>query len=213
LNSKLSGVELIGDIRGRPSLLMINSTGIISSCWNADAKIIDSHLEGMGVSSYSHIYMINSTYENLDNLRGKSGIYIGWHLTVSVESGNQPVKGANVEVYYAHNGSLAAQKVTPSDGKVRFDLMEWDGPYYVGDYRIKASYNDLKGEETISLRSSKQITVKLERGASTPFYATPIGIATLITLAFLAGVAITAIIFGRKHLLFKNRNTRNKLYK
>ena len=93
---------------------------------SGNARIVDSRIGSLGVSGgspphggyfglYTTCYLIDSAYGSLDKSNLYRGtIYFGWHLTVTVESKGQPIEGANVQVYHAHNGSLAAQQSTPS---------------------------------------------------------------------------------------------------
>lgn len=164
VNSSGSIVECDGDAQ------IVNST-IESLTVARNARIVDSYVESLAVRGGSSqapssltCYLINSTYGGLDkDAFDKGAIYVGWHLTIIVESEGQPVEGANVEIYYVHNGSLAEQQVTQSDGKAQFDLMEWRitelGSQYVGDYRINVSYDTTQTEETITLTSSQELTI------------------------------------------------------
>jgi hypothetical protein len=192
LNSNVSYLALDSDSRGRSSLLMVNSAGtvgcngnteIVNSALSAlavslDARIVDSSIGSLvvrGGSSpndgyfgpYVTCYLINSTYGSLDKGNFYNGtIYIEWQLTVSVESEGQPVEGANVQVYYSHNGSLAAQQTTLSNGEVQFDLPETEitplGSIYLGNYTVKISCGATQAEENITLDSSKQITIPMQ---------------------------------------------------
>jgi hypothetical protein len=148
---------------------IVNST-IDELTVDQNARIVDSQIKSLTVRGGNgqaphplSCYLINSTYGNLNkDAFDKGTLYVGWHLNVTVEDAGQIVKGAKVEVYYVTNGSLAQQKVTSSDGKAQFDLVEWKltelGNQYVGDYRIKASYGTTE-TQTITLTSSQELVI------------------------------------------------------
>ena len=60
---------------------------------------------------------------------------------------------------------MAANGTTDADGKIRFTLLEMiihpNEEEYLGNYTIKATYNNLVGEERIVLDASKQIHINL----------------------------------------------------
>jgi hypothetical protein len=149
---------------------IVNST-IEELTVDQNAKIVDSQIKsltvrgGNGQAPYPlSCYLVNSTYEDLNkDVFDKGTLYVGWHLTVTVEDVRQFVESAKVEVYYANNGSLAEQKVTLADGKAQFYLVEWMvtevGNQYVGDYRIKVSYGITETEKTVILSSSQELVI------------------------------------------------------
>ena len=183
---------------------------------NAGTELLDSEVTlwifdspsgeepGLGLWHSSTIWLVNSplTESGISFWSPESLLIFGWYLDVHVNSDNQPVEGAEVEVYYAHNGSIATKGTTDSDGNVRFILPEKTLRKYegekIGNYNVKASFNDVHGEEKVTLDSSKQITVNLVHTNPPPFYTTPLGIGTLVIVALIAGIAISAIIFRKK---------------
>ena len=167
---------------------------------------------GLGLWHSSTIWLVNSplTESGISFWSPKSLLIFGWYLDVHFNSDNQPVEGAEVEVYYAHNGSIATKGTTDSDGNARFILPEktlrkYEGEI-IGNYNVKASFNDVYGEEKVTLDSSKQITVNLQSIPPNtsqpvlPFYATPLGLATVFLVCFLAGIAlaVVAVFFRRR---------------
>lgn len=230
LNSKLGVVELIGGLSDTLSLSMINCNADYIGCLGAYARIVDSHVRSITIHGneygISFLDLIGTTYENLNiDQFGDYVIYVSWYLTVSVESGDQLVEGANVKVYPADDDSPVKEGTTDSDGNIQFILpgrvVRKFGDIYVEGYNVTASYNNTYGEEKVILDSNKWITIKLVEREPTPepttpepttpeptptpqstpappFYTTPLGIAVLISLAFLAGIAITAIILRKK---------------
>lgn len=192
--SRIRSVDLIGDISGKSHLSMINSNATSISSFGGDATIVDSRVESITVLGQipTSILLMNSTYDNLEKDQlGRGVIYVGWHLIVSLESRGRPLGGTLIEVYYAHNSSLAAEKVTGEDGNAKFDLLEWEitelGSLFLGDYIVKTKYSNVEKEETISLRSSMHIT--LEIGEVAAFLNTN----SIALIAITVGVTVVII--------------------
>jgi len=225
-------VALDSDARGRSSLLMVNSAGTVGVYGNTeivnstltdlavslDARVVDSSIGSLvvrGGSSpnagyfgpYVKCYLINSTYGSLDKSNFYSGaIYVEWYLTVTVESEGQPVESANVQVYYAHDGSLAAQQTTPSSGQVQFELPEWEiteiGSRYLGDYTVKTSYGAAQAEANVTLTASKDMTVELPK--ETEPFPTALVIAAIIIATGAVAITLGTIVYRRKKLVSKH---------
>lgn len=223
-NSNVSYVALDSDSRGRSSLFMTNSIGgvvgingnteIINSNLTTlavalDACIVDSSIDSLTVRGgssptgsffgpYVRCQLINSTYRRLDKNDFYNGvIYVAWYLTIATESVNgQPIEGANVQVYYAHNGSLAAQQITPSNGKVQFTLPESEitpiESIYVGEFTVKISYGETHVQENVILDNSKQITIPIS--IKTGFLT----LAVVLVLSVI--IALIVILLFRKKL-------------
>lgn len=173
-----------------------------SSVW-----VLNSTLEGIALSGSSCVWLVNSHLTDIEFEGTEAALIHGWYLTVNVKSDNQVVEDADVEVFYRHNGSVAARGTTDSDGNVRFVLPEWIvqqlGGRYVGDYSIKVSHNNMYGEENVTLSFSKQVSVDLVKSTPPPFYTTPLGIGILVIVAFLVGVVIATFFFRRKRSFFQ----------
>lgn len=147
-------------------------------------------------------YLINSTYGGIDkNAFNEGVIYVGWHLTISVESEGQPIEGANVEAYYLHNSSLAEQKATQNNGKVQFDLMEWKitelGSQYVGDYKVRVSYGTSQTEEVVTMSSSKQIVIS-EFPDNTPPFPTTLIVAAIVSIVIVGAALLVYFVKVKK---------------
>jgi hypothetical protein len=208
-------------------LLMVNSTGTASGTGkieivnsnltdlgvaSSDARIVDSRIDSLSVSGgslpsdgyfgpYVSCHLVNSTYGSLDKSNFYNGsLYVEWYLAVAVESEGQPVEGANIQVYHAHDGSLVAQQTTPSNGTVQFILPETQitplGNTYLGEYTVKTSYREAERQENITLNTSKQMTITL---LGTEFPVLP------VLLALLSAVIALLLV-----LLLRKRATKAK---
>jgi hypothetical protein len=221
-NSNVSYVALDSDSRGRSSLFMTNSAGIVGVNGNTeiinsnlttlavalDARIVDSSVDSLivrgGSSStdgffgpYVKCQLINSTYRNLDKSDFYNGsVYVEWYLTIAVESSEgKPIEGANVQVFYLNNGSLAAQQTTPSNGKVQFNLSETEitplGSTYVGEFTVRVSYGKTQVEENVILDTNKQITIPTSTKTDFPLFA-------MLLILVLIVIALLLILLFRK---------------
>jgi parallel beta-helix repeat protein len=132
-----------------------------------DNKVVDSNIydnaEAIPIEASASVWFVNTS---IDDIYVDSGMaYIEWYLTVVVTSRGQPVEDAEVDVYYAHDQSLAASGATDSEGKVRFTLPEKilrsGMEEYIGVYRIRATRPGMEGEESCILSESKEVTISL----------------------------------------------------
>ena len=125
---------------------------------------------------------------------------------ISVESQGTPLQGVNVQVYYVANDSLAAQQTTPSDGRVQFELPEWEitevGSRYVGDYTVKTSYGAAQAEANVTLTASKDMTVELPK--ETEPFPTAWVIAATIMATVAVAIALGIIVHKRKKRAIKH---------
>lgn len=194
-----------------PSRLHItNSTAGQLLCFG-DACIVDSHIQSLVVAQNAYpIYvdLVNSTYDQLDTTNlGKGIVHIKWYLMISVESQGTSLQGVNVQVYYAVNNSLAAHQTTSSDGRVRFELPEWEiterGNTYLGNYTIKANKDETQIQENIILNSSKQIALSMSINDSETLQAVLYIILVIIGVLVLI-FAILVIRFSKKQIKKKD---------
>jgi hypothetical protein len=199
INSQIRSVWLYGSSR----LQIINSTAGQLLC-HGDARIVDSHIQSLAVAQNAYpIYvdLVNSTYDQLDTTNlGKGIVHVNWYLMISVESQGTPLQGANVQVYYVANDSLAAQQTTPSSGQVQFELPEWEitevGSRYLGDYTVKTSYGAAQAEANVSLTASKDMTVELPK--ETEPFPTALVIAAIIIVIGAVAITLGIIVYRRR---------------
>ena len=118
---------------------------------------------------------------------------------ISVESQGTPLQGANVQVYYAANDSLAAQQTTTSEGIVQFELPEWEitevENLYLGNYTVIAHHGAVKTEANVTLTSSQDMTVELSQGTTSPQELLP---ALVIALIALVAVVVGLLLYFKK---------------
>lgn len=191
VNSQIRSVWLYA-----PSRLQIsNSTAEQLLCFG-DARIVDSHIQSLVVAQSTYpitVDLVNATYDQLDTTNlGKGIVHVKWYLTVSAESQGIPLQGVNVQVYYVANDSLVAQQTTSSDGRILFELTEWEitehGDTYLGNYTIKASKDETQTQENIILDSSKQITISISTSNS--------GTPQAVLYTFLVLIGILVLVFA-----------------
>jgi hypothetical protein len=205
VNSQIRAAKVYGTSR----LQIINSTAGQLLC-HGDARLVDSHIDSLVVAhNFYPIYidLVNATYDELDTtIIGKGIVHVKWYLMISVESQGTPLQGANVQVYYVANDSLAAQQTTPSDGRVQFELPEWEitevGSRYLGDYTVKTSYGAAQAEANVTLTASKDMTVELPKETE-PFPTALVIAATIIATGAVA-ITLGIIVYRRKKRAIKH---------
>jgi 5-hydroxyisourate hydrolase-like protein (transthyretin family) len=205
VNSQIRAAEVYGTSR----LQIVNSTAGQLLC-HGDAHVVDSHIQSLVVAQNAYpIYvdLVNTTYDQLDTTNlGKGIVHVNWYLMISVESQGTPLQGVNVQVYYVANDSLAAQQTTPSDGRVQFELPEWEiteaGSRYLGDYTVKTSYGAAQAEANVTLTASKDMTVELPK--ETEPFPTALVIAAIIIAAGAVAITLGTIVHRRKKRAIKH---------
>jgi hypothetical protein len=195
----------VATVYGVSRIQITNSTAGQLSC-HGDARLVDSHIQSLVVAQNAYpIYvdLVNSTYDELDTTNlGKGVVHVYWYLMVSVESQGTPLQGVNVQVYYAANDSLAAQQTTPNDGRVQFELPEWEitevGNLYLGDYTVIAHHDTAETEANVTLTASKDVTVELPQETAPPPERFPTT-AIVIALILIAFISIGLLVYLKKH--------------
>lgn len=90
-------------------------------------------------------------------------VNVKWYLTVYTVWDDTTLSNATVEVYFAHNGSLAQSGFSDADGIVSFllpeEVVHADETMFLGNYTVRVTYENESKTENIVLNSSKQITV------------------------------------------------------
>jgi hypothetical protein len=186
----------VATVQTTSRIQIINSTAGQLLC-HGDARVVDSHIESLVVAhNFYPIYvdLVNSTYDQLDTTKlGKGIANVKWYLMISVESQGTPLQGVNVQVYYAANDSLAAQQTTSSDGRVQFELSEWEitevGNLYLGNYTVIADQGAAKTEANVTLNASKDVTVELPQETALP----PELLLTALFVALIASVVVVGV--------------------
>jgi len=119
----------------------------------------------------STVNLLNTTHTSI-YVEDYAVVNVAWHLTVHTVSDDVTLGNAVVEVYFAHNGSLANSGLTDTDGFVRFLLsektMRSDETVYRGNYTLVVAYENETLDENILLDSAKKITVVIPADTAAP---------------------------------------------
>jgi len=146
----------------------------------------------------SAINLLNTTY-GVISVEDYAVVNVKWYLTVYTALDGMILSNATVEVYFAHNDSLAQSGFSNADGIISFLLPEKviqaDETMFLGNYTIMVTYETESKTENIVLNSSRQMTVVIPEFPS------------ILILPLLAISTLLAVILQRR-----NTRRREKMY-
>ena len=125
---------------------------------------IDSAINSMTITDSASIWLLNTTYNNL-NIYYSAEAYVGWHIDVHViDSLGQDVPSVNVTATYP-NATVAESKLTNENGWARLTLIEKmindTGEYPIENYIITAKYETHTEQQPVNVTGNQEITIEL----------------------------------------------------